>query len=68
MSEINLTPSEKRLLQLVAAGKSNKAIADRLHRTQNSVGVSLSRIYSKVGIPQDSNARILCSLRKHSLF
>lgn len=46
----SLTPTEKRIVQLAAAGLSNRAIADSLVITAKTVEWHLSRIYSKLGI------------------
>jgi DNA-binding CsgD family transcriptional regulator len=45
-----LTPSERRLAELVAEGRSNKAIAAALFITPKTVETKLSRIYAKLGV------------------
>ena len=45
-----LTPSELRLAQLVAEGRSNKEAAAALYVTPKTVETKLSRIYAKLGI------------------
>jgi DNA-binding CsgD family transcriptional regulator len=45
-----LTPTERRLAELVAEGRSNKEIAAVLFVTPKTVGTSLSRLYAKVGV------------------
>jgi DNA-binding NarL/FixJ family response regulator len=45
-----LTPSEQQVADLVAAGLSNKQIADQLYLSINTVEAHLSRVYAKLGI------------------
>jgi DNA-binding CsgD family transcriptional regulator len=45
-----LTPTELRLAELVAEGRSNKEIAAVLFVTPKTVGTTLSRLYAKVGV------------------
>ncbi len=45
-----LTPTERRLAELVADGRSNKEIAAALFVTPKTVGTKLSRIYAKLGV------------------
>jgi DNA-binding CsgD family transcriptional regulator len=45
-----LTPSEQRVVELAAAGRSNKQIAHALFITINTVEGHLSRAYAKLGI------------------
>jgi DNA-binding CsgD family transcriptional regulator len=45
-----LTPSERRLVELVLEGRSNKEIAAALFVTAKTVETKLSRIYAKLGI------------------
>jgi DNA-binding CsgD family transcriptional regulator len=45
-----LTPSERRLAELVAEGRSNKEIAAALFVTPKTVETSLSRLYGKLGV------------------
>jgi ATP/maltotriose-dependent transcriptional regulator MalT len=45
-----LTPSEQRLADVVATGRSNKQAAADLYITVNTVEKSLSRIYAKLGV------------------
>jgi DNA-binding CsgD family transcriptional regulator len=45
-----LTPTERRLAELVAEGRSNKEIAAVLFVTPKTVGTTLSRLYAKVGV------------------
>jgi DNA-binding CsgD family transcriptional regulator len=45
-----LTPSERRVVELAAQGMSNKEIAAALYVTVNTVEVHLSRAYAKLGV------------------
>jgi DNA-binding CsgD family transcriptional regulator len=45
-----LTPTERRLAELVAEGHSNKEIAAALFVTPKTVGTTLSRLYAKLGV------------------
>jgi DNA-binding NarL/FixJ family response regulator len=45
-----LTPAERRVAELAAAGLSNKQIAARLYLSAGTVEAQLSRVYAKLGI------------------
>lgn len=45
-----LTPSERRAVELAAAGRTNKAIAQELYVTPKTVEVHLSSAYRKLGV------------------
>ncbi|HEU0245852.1 MAG TPA: LuxR C-terminal-related transcriptional regulator [Gaiellaceae bacterium] len=45
-----LTPTERRVAELVAEGRSNKEVAAELFVTPKTVDVNLSRIYTKLGV------------------
>ena len=45
-----LTPSERRIAQLAAAGQSNRDIARALYVTPKTVEVHLTSVYRKLGI------------------
>ncbi|GGK83837.1 hypothetical protein Sme01_17930 [Sphaerisporangium melleum] len=45
-----LTPAERRVIELVAAGMSNPQIAGELHYSRKTVEVYLSRVYAKTGL------------------
>ena len=49
-SEGRLTPSERRIAELVAEGRSSKEVAAALFVAPKTVDVTLSRIYAKLGI------------------
>jgi DNA-binding CsgD family transcriptional regulator len=56
-----LTPSELQVATLVASGRSNRAVAETLHMTVNTVETNLSRIYRKLGVR--SRGELAASLR-----
>ncbi|GAA0407031.1 LuxR family transcriptional regulator [Microbispora corallina] len=45
----DLTPSERRVIELVAGGLSNPQIAEELHYSRKTVEVYLTRVYAKTG-------------------
>jgi DNA-binding NarL/FixJ family response regulator len=60
-----LTPRELEVLQLVAEGRSNQAIADRLVITLRSVEKYVSAIFAKLGLPDTGteSRRVLAVLQ-----
>ena len=54
----SLTRRQFEILRMVARGLSNQAIADEIGIASNSVVNHLSSIYSALGIPEGSNARV----------
>jgi DNA-binding NarL/FixJ family response regulator len=59
-----LSPRERDVLELVAEGRSNKAISERLAITQAAVQKHVSTIFNKLGLPagEDDDRRILAVL------
>ena len=59
-----LSPRERAVLELVAEGRSNKAIGERLAITQSAVQKHVSTIFNKLGLPagDDDDRRILAVL------
>jgi DNA-binding NarL/FixJ family response regulator len=59
-----VTPREREVLQLVAEGRSNKAIAERLVVTERAVQKHVTSIFAKFALPpdEDDNRRILLVL------
>jgi DNA-binding NarL/FixJ family response regulator len=59
-----LSPRECEVLQLVAEGRSNKGIADRLAVSERAVQKHVTAIFAKFGLPagEDDNRRILAVL------
>ena len=55
-----LTPREREVLELVAEGRSNAAIAAALFVTEKAVGKHISSIFSKLDLPpsDDDNRRV----------
>ena len=45
-----LTPTEERVAELVAEGRSNKEVAEALFVSVRTVEANLTRIYAKLGI------------------
>jgi DNA-binding NarL/FixJ family response regulator len=60
-----LTPREREVLQLIAEGLSNPAIADRLGITLRSAEKYVSSIFAKLGLPDTGgeHRRVLAVLR-----
>ena len=60
----SLSPREREVLELVAEGRSNKAISERLVITQAAVQKHVSTIFNKLGLPAgvDDDRRILAVL------
>ncbi|WP_340561973.1 response regulator transcription factor [Streptomyces sp. GSL17-111] len=59
-----LTPREREVMELMAQGRSNAAIAERLVITERSVAKHTSNIFGKLGLPvsDDDNRRVLAVL------
>ena len=60
----SLTPREREVLELVAEGRSNKGIGERLVITERAVQKHVTSIFMKLGLPQsdDDHRRILAVL------
>jgi DNA-binding NarL/FixJ family response regulator len=60
----SLSSRERGVLELVAEGRSNKAISERLAITQGAVQKHVSTIFNKLGLPagEDDDRRILAVL------
>jgi DNA-binding NarL/FixJ family response regulator len=60
----SLSERERAVLALVAEGRSNRAIGERLAITQGAVQKHVSTIFNKLGLPagQDDDRRILAVL------
>jgi DNA-binding CsgD family transcriptional regulator len=59
-SEIDLTPTERRVAELIAAGGTYREVADALFISPKTVQWNLSKIYRKLGIR--SRAQLAASL------
>ncbi|GAA0434070.1 response regulator transcription factor [Streptomyces luteireticuli] len=59
-----LTPREREVIELMAEGRSNAAIADRLVVTERAVAKHTSNIFAKLGLApsDDDNRRVLAVL------
>jgi len=59
-----LTPRERDVLELMAQGRSNAAIAQRLFLSESAVGKHTASIFSKLDLPpsDDDNRRVLAVL------
>ena len=60
----SLSPREREVLQLVAEGRSNRAIGERLVITPGAVQKHVSAIFTKLGLPasEEDDRRILAVL------
>ena len=59
----SLTPAEREVVQLVAKGLSNPAIADRLFVSTNTVKTHLAHVYAKLGT--SSRAEVAAEAVRH---
>jgi DNA-binding NarL/FixJ family response regulator len=59
-----LTPREREVLELMAEGRSNGAIAQRLFVSEKAVGKHCTNIFAKLGLApsEDDNRRVLAVL------
>jgi DNA-binding NarL/FixJ family response regulator len=59
-----LTDREREVLSLMAEGRSNAAIAERLVVTERAIAKHTSNIFMKLGLPEsaDDNRRVLAVL------
>jgi DNA-binding NarL/FixJ family response regulator len=59
-----LTPREREVLELMAQGRSNAAIGQRLFLSESAVGKHTASIFGKLDLPQsdDDNRRVLAVL------
>ena len=60
----SLTPRERDVLELMAEGRSNAAIAAKLFITEKAVSKHTNSIFSRLGLPpsEDDNRRVLAVL------
>jgi DNA-binding NarL/FixJ family response regulator len=60
-----LTPREREVLELIAEGRSNPAIAERMGITLRSTEKHVSSVFAKLGLPADGgdHRRVLAVLR-----
>ncbi|MGC2476081.1 MAG: response regulator transcription factor [Candidatus Sulfotelmatobacter sp.] len=56
LAELTITPRELEILGLIAAGLSNREIADRLFVSENTVKTHSSRLFDKLGAKRRTQA------------
>ncbi|MEX2177096.1 MAG: helix-turn-helix transcriptional regulator [Gemmatimonadaceae bacterium] len=56
LQQLGITPREREILELIAAGLSNQEIADRLFVTQNTVKTHASRVFEKLNARRRTQA------------
>jgi NarL family two-component system response regulator LiaR len=56
IEELQLTPRELEVLQLIAAGLSNREIAEKLFVSENTVKTHSSRVFDKLGVQRRTQA------------
>ncbi len=56
LASLAITPRELEILELIAAGLSNKEIADRVFVSENTVKTHSSRIFDKLGARRRTQA------------
>jgi len=57
----SLTPSQFKVLHLIAAGHTNKAIAENLNISEKTVKSHITAIFSKLGVSNRTQAALLLS-------
>lgn len=56
VESLGLTPRELEILELIAAGMSNRDIAERAHVSENTVKTHSSRVFAKLGARRRTQA------------
>ena len=56
LEALGITPRELEILELIAAGLSNKEIAERVHVSENTVKTHSSRVFDKLGARRRTQA------------
>jgi DNA-binding CsgD family transcriptional regulator len=56
VTELGITPRELEILGLIAAGLSNREIADKLYVSENTVKTHSSRLFDKLGAKRRTQA------------
>jgi NarL family two-component system response regulator LiaR len=56
LASLGITPRELEILELIAAGLSNREIAERAHVSENTVKTHSSRVFDKLGARRRTQA------------
>jgi len=56
LASLGITPRELEILELIAAGLSNREIAERVHVSENTVKTHSSRVFDKLGARRRTQA------------
>jgi DNA-binding NarL/FixJ family response regulator len=56
LAQLGITPRELVVLELIAAGLSNREIAERVHVSENTVKTHASRVFDKLGARRRTQA------------
>lgn len=56
LASLGITPRELEVLELIAAGLSNREIAERVHVSENTVKTHSSRVFDKLGARRRTQA------------
>ncbi len=56
LQTLGITPRELEILELIAAGLSNREIAERVHVSENTVKTHSSRVFDKLGARRRTQA------------
>ncbi len=56
LESLGITPREVEILELIAAGLSNREIAERVHVSENTVKTHSSRVFFKLGAQRRTQA------------
>ncbi len=56
LAELRITPRELEILELIAAGLSNREIAERVHVSENTVKTHSARVFDKLGARRRTQA------------
>lgn len=56
LAHLGLTPRELEILELIAAGLSNREIGEQLHVSENTVKTHASRVFGKLGARRRTQA------------
>jgi ATP/maltotriose-dependent transcriptional regulator MalT len=56
VATLGLTPRELEILELIAAGLSNREIGERVHVSENTVKTHSSRVFAKLGAQRRTQA------------